>query len=265
MPALLTPSVFVRGLTRVAAICIVTLTLTCSAHAGFELIDPPNITTANINPSNKNIEQTFTGTGLHSLDEFNALQDKYVIDFESANTGNTSAEQFSEGEVQLNTGTSGIDLTATISDTGGGFAVFNTGASASFVSSGDTGVAFSGQSDAWIRFDQNVAALGFVINRAVNGFDIEIDIRDETGTVIETYSAPSIGQNRDLFFGYMNPEGTANVRDVLIRYDPVPTSNNQFNIDDVGFAFVVPEPASLTLLGLAGVTLCGRRRRTHRN
>jgi hypothetical protein len=138
---------------------------------------------------------------------------------------------------------------------------------------GGTSGAGSGQSAfpmRWYFFDRNVSSdfntsnmfdtsLGFVFGRT---YSITIDVNPGAGTygasindgVNPVVSATDLGFRKGV---------TASVSDTvgIVANADAPTDNSRFSVDSIRIT-AVPEPATATLLGLAGLVVLQRRRRS---
>ncbi len=221
--------------------------LTAPADASFKLADPANITTADINSNGNTIDKS---AGNISLTDFNALDTTYVCTLDTPQTEftNTSVPIF----LQLTSGTSGIDLNATISASGGGYAVF--AESATYASSG-LGNMTTNRATITIDINEGVAGVAFTLNRLIG--DATVTLFDADSNAVGAASGYTLSEGASHgYFGFLGGGSDNAISQVVITT----AGGNALGLDDVSFTNV-PEPATLGLLASGLALVVARRRR----
>lgn len=104
-----------------------------------------------------------------------------------------------------------------------------------------------------ITYSVPVSAIGVDLD-AYSGHDYiaTVNVYDRSNTLIDSIAIPVAAGSEPIFFGYQNAGGIGHV-DLFDTTDPFgPIIDNS--------TFGVPEPASLGVLGIVGISLLGRRR-----
>jgi MYXO-CTERM domain-containing protein len=249
-----------RLTTATLVACCAALAAAGPASAGFLFLDPANVKTADLNTVGKAFGSQ---VGNATLDQVNAINDKYVFDFESPNTGsNANFQNFDPGVIQITAAAGNVDFSATFRD-GPGFGVFST--SATYSSSGTGYLATNNLVD--IDTQAVFTGVAFTINRLQG--DLQITLLDTTASVIgggpfnvsgTTTADPATD---DVFFAYLGgPSGPA-IDAIRIRViNDADGLISQYGLDDFTFTNApVPEPAAAGLAA-AGLLLALRRRRS---
>jgi len=104
-------------------------------------------------------------------------------------------------------------------------------------------------------FDTGLRAVaGTIIRRSLAGGNVTATVELQDGTRITKVTDQAIGTNTDVFFGY-----TASASNPIVSLE---LANGEFNeFDELGFV-LIPEPATLALLGLGGAVMFAGRRRS---
>lgn len=237
----------IRKLTT-TALTLALGTLVGTADASFNLEDPGNALTVGINSGGRTMDSDIGNT---SLATFDAL-DNFTFDFASTQTAytNDNLPVF----LKLTSGVSGVDLDATITASGGGYALWSGTQAATYTTSGGEAlVTTRSQIDIDIT-NGDVDGVGFTLNRSVAEANIKLfDADDNAIGAAAGYTVAAATAHH--FFGYTRAGGDALIAKVSITG----LGGGQVGLDDV--SFVIPEPGSVALIGLGGLALVARRRK----
>ena len=132
-------------------------------------------------------------------------------------------------------------------------------------------------SDTFVSDVNSVTAAGFTLGAIRQGKSYTVEFRDDSGAVLSTQtlagitevigdpgSDPNDGTNTqseaiDGYFGFQALAGQS-IGSILITQSATSNGNQTSAFDDLLFTDVVPEPASLALVGLGGLLMLRRNR-----
>ncbi len=147
----------------------------------------------------------------------------------------------------------------------------------SYVTSGESGLRFYGSSatatvvltidfGSWdgSNFDGSVnavRAVGFTHSPFYDGITLVAEYFNAVGNslVTQVYNN-NTGSSKTVYYGYdAGPNG--NISYVVLTRTATANGSTAASIDDLGFAIVIPEPATLALLAAGGMLMLTRRRK----